>query len=199
MELKPETHALLNALNRRQREFVRLLVRDPRKNQRKAYLKAGYEAENGAIADSNASRLMSSEKVAAAYEALLAEYQHKFDVESGAIVEGLARMAFHDPREVLDANGRLLPVDQMDDYAVAGVKELKVERTRVHRAAPVAAQGDAPAEGQREVIEETVEVKFYDRHQALRTLAQVKGLLTTKVEHSGLPNWEKVVAEAGRA
>lgn len=165
---------------------MRLLVRDPRKIQAKAYRQAGYRPADNEIAASLASRLMGKARVRAAYDALLAEYQEVCVITEAQILAELAKVAFADPREMLNAEGRLKPLHELSDEAVAALKELKVERTR-----GIVPDGGGPA-----VVEELVEVKLHDKQVALRTLAQAKGMLTTKVEHTGLPNWEQVVGGA---
>jgi hypothetical protein len=83
----------MDALNSRQRLFVRELAADPEGNQTRAAIRAGYSKRT---ADSQASRMLRTVKVKKALKALSEHREKKLDISAERVDAELARIGFFD-------------------------------------------------------------------------------------------------------
>ena len=131
-------------------------------NATQAAIRAGYSAKT---AKEQATRLLSNVHVAAAIKANRAARSIRTEITADRVLQGLAAIAFADPRKLFDANGALKPLDQIDDETRAA---LVIEVT----------QG-TDADGNPTF---TRKAKFADKLFALDRLARHLGLLVDKLK-----------------
>jgi phage terminase small subunit len=145
----------------KQQTFIAEYIRD--KNGTRAAAAAGYKQPANAAA-----ALLDPQKypmVARAIKESLAETRKACEIEAHRVVQELARIAFLNPKQLLDDEGNLLDLSEMSDDVAACIKEIKVSYKL--------GRGDR---GQK-IRVKTVEVKFWDKLNACRQIAQHLGLL----------------------
>lgn len=99
------------------------------------------------------------------------------------VLNGLARIAMFDPRNLYDENGDLLPIHELDDVTAASIVGIKAQRLNTPTA-------DDPTK----TTLITADVKLADKKAALDSLAKAMGLFSEKLEVSG-PNGTPLVPE----
>ena len=117
-----------HGLQRQQRAFADAYLLDPERNAKAAYVAAGYKARGNA-AEVNAARLLSHSKVAA-YVAMReaktrAKAEKSHDVTQERLLTELAGIAYADPAEMYDEDGKLLHIKDMPERirrAIASVE-----------------------------------------------------------------------------
>jgi len=137
-------------------------------NATQAAIRAGYSAKT---AKEQATRLLSNVHVAAAIKANRAERSIRTEITADRVLQGLAAIAFADPRKLFDANGGMRPMHELDDDTRAA---LVIETT----------QG-TDADGNPTFTRKT---KFADKLFALDRLARHLGLFQDKLKISGDAN-----------
>lgn len=108
-------------LNPRQQSFVREYAIDT--NATQAAIRAGYSK---ATASQIGARLLTNVKVEAEIVKVRLELARKGRVSAERIVEEYARIAFLNPQDMYDDEGRLLPIKDMPEgaaRAIAGIDE----------------------------------------------------------------------------
>ena len=117
-----------HGLTSQQRAFADAYVADPERNAKRAYITAGYQAR-AASADANASRLLRQDRVAA-YVALCeskarAKAERDHGITQDRLLTELAGIAYADPAEMYDEDGRLLPIHQMPERARRAISSIE--------------------------------------------------------------------------
>ena len=82
-----------------------------------------------------------------------------------------ARLAYSDPRELFDPEGKLKPVKDWPDELAAAIGSVEVVKRNVDS-----------ADGK---TDDVIKVKVWDKPKALEMLFKHLGLLTERIEHSG--------------
>jgi phage terminase small subunit len=136
-------------------------------NATQAAIRAGYSAKTAGWIGP---QLLAKTHIAAAIKANRAERSIRTEITADGVLQGLAAIAFADPRKLFDANGALKPLDQIDDDTRAA---LVIEVTQ-------GTDADGNPTQQRKV-------KFADKLFALDRLARHLGLLVDKLKISGDP------------
>lgn len=90
------------------------------------------------------------------------------------VLNGLARIAMFDPRNLYDENGDLLPIHELDDVTAASIIGIKAQRLNT-----------PTAEDPTKTTLITADVKLADKKAALDSLAKAMGLFTEKLEVTG--------------
>jgi phage terminase small subunit len=103
-------------LTDKQARFVAQYVIDL--NAKQAAIRAGYSAKT---AMEQGYRLLRNAQVQAAIEAKNAKHLEKLDVTAERVLQERARIAFFDPRKLFDAQGKPLPIHELDDDTAAVV------------------------------------------------------------------------------
>lgn len=113
------------AINRQQELFVLEYLKDL--NGTQAAIRAGYSA---ATARQIGSRLLRDSRIQAAVDAARKGHLAKLQADSGISLERtlkeIARLAYFDPRKLFDADGKPIPINQLDDDTAAAIGGLKV-------------------------------------------------------------------------
>jgi hypothetical protein len=91
--------------------------------------------------------------------------QDRIDLTNQEILEELTIQATYDPREFYNQWGALKDIGELPDRAAAAIR-------RVRSRDLYAGEGD-----QKSIVGRIDEIEWYDKHRALRTLAEIKGML----------------------
>ena len=91
--------------------------------------------------------------------------QDRIDLTNQEILEELTIQATYDPREFYNQWGALKDIRELPDRAAAAIR-------RVRSKDLYAGEGE-----QRSIVGRIDEIEWYDKHRALRTLAEIKGML----------------------
>jgi len=110
-----------------------------------AYIRADYKAR-GHAAEVNASNLLKRPKVRARVDYLLAEKAKRTGITADRVVKEIACIAFFDPAQVFDDEGRLLTLTKIPESARRAIAGIKIKRL--------------PSKGQDAEPEELVEIKL---------------------------------------
>lgn len=151
------------ALTPKEQRFVEEFMID--QNQSASYIRAGYTASSNAVARVEGHRLRHKPEVSAAIEVELIALRAKTLITAERIMHAYAQLAFYDPRDLYDDEGKLLPVNELNPNILVALKEF----------------GDG-------------KVRLVDRKGALDSLARTMGMLKDRVEHSG-PNGGPIKTE----
>lgn len=160
------------SLNPKQQCFVDEYLKDF--NGKQAAIRAGYSPKTAEV---QASRLLTVVKVREAVESRRTALTEKAGVTVERIIEEYARLAFLDPAEAFDKEGKLIPVCDMPEDVRRAVGGLDV----VEMAGGMKVDSD----GASHVPMYTKKLKFWDKKGALDSLAKIKGMFVEKVEHTG--------------
>jgi hypothetical protein len=150
-----------------QQAFVRHLAADPKGNQTRAAIEAGYNAKTATEMASQLMNLPKYRHVQAAYQALVDARLAKLNVTEDKIERTLAAIAFGDQRRIQRlVDGKLVLTDSdelfpEDALMIQGYKEVSLnDGTGETKVIPV----------------------FADRTRAAVTLAKIKGMLRERIE-----------------
>ena len=152
-------------LTGKQQKFVGAMAIED--NATKAALAAGYSPPS---ASSIGSENLQKPAVALAVAAERAAACVRNNVTQDRILEGLARIAFADIRDIFDSNGALLPMDQWTDdisHAISSLETIELTSEGVKYG-------------------ELSKIKQADRLTALKLLGQYMELFTENVKHTGI-------------
>lgn len=134
-----------------------------------AYEKAGFRRN-----DANAARLNGNDRVRARIAEILQPAADEVAVTVLEVIRELKLLAFSDPGDAYDENGRLLPMDQMPPHIRRAIAGVEVEELFEGR-------------GQdRERIGDLVKVKWWNKPQTLEMLGRHLKMFTDKLEIEGL-------------
>lgn len=145
--------------------FVHYYLLNP-KSAGQAWIKAGGEAGS---ARQTAHQAMQRPRVKKAIDLGRDEIAKRFKVTEERVIQELSYLAFSDPRDVFDENGRLLNPDEWSSEAAAAISSLEVVTT-------------SAGEG---TVEHVAKLKRWDKGKALDMLAKHLGLFVEKHEVTG--------------
>jgi phage terminase small subunit len=170
-------------LNPKQERFVAEYLKDL--NGKQAAIRAGYSEKT---AESQASRLLSHAKVAAAVAAGQAKTAAKLEITKEMIVDELRKIAFADLRKAVAwGPTQHTTVDDGGQKIVSsGVTLIDSSELDADTAAAVAEVGNT---------REGVKIKLHDKKGALVDLAKMLGFMVEKHEHTGKDGAPLVPAE----
>lgn len=151
----------IDKLTYRQRMFVEHLLADKEFNTKRAAKNAGYKAPAMAarkcIENPVISRLIGRE---------ITKRAERLQVKADRVLIELARIGFSDPRQLFDENGDMLQMKDLPDDVARSIASFKVKTTHDKDGNP----------------NTTVEVRFWNKVEALTLLAKHLGLLQEQVE-----------------
>lgn len=145
----------------KQRLFVEHLLAEPDFNMTEAARKAGYK--NPAA---SACKLIKIELVRKLLARKMDQRVKELKLDPERVILELARIGLLDPRKMLDEQGQLLPLKAMDQDTAAAISSIKVSKRII--------PGGPDAEDE---IEQTTEVRFHSKIDALEMLAKHLGIL----------------------
>lgn len=150
-------------LRPKQKRFVAEYLIDL--NATQAAIRAGYSAKS---AETIGRQLLRKTTVSAALAEAQRQQHARLILTADEVREQNACIARLDPAEMFDANGALLPVAEMPRHVRCALRSLKVVRRNL-------AAGDG-------VVDETLEVQFWDKGAAIEREYKHFGLLVDRVE-----------------
>lgn len=145
-------------LTPRQAAFVREYLIDL--NGTQAAIRAGYSAKT---ANEQASRLLAHVSVAAAVQAAMDARSERTEITADRVLAELAKVGFSDIRKLFDDDGKMKHVTMLDDETAAFVSSIKVVANKANR---------ADGENEQLEVENTLEIKVWDKLSALEKLGR---------------------------
>lgn len=142
-------------------------------NATRAALAAGVPEKSAAV---TASRWLKNRKIAALIGERQAKRTAKLEITAERVLQELAKLAYHDPGNLYDEQGKLKPVYLLDDVTRAAVASVEVE--------------EKSTRGSRSI---TKKVKLADKGQNLERLGRYLKLFTDRIEHDGRVTLEQLV------
>jgi phage terminase small subunit len=154
------------ALTPKQARFVDEYLIDL--NATQAAIRAGYSEKT---AYSAGERLLRNVEVAEAIAAKRKRLEVKTEITQERVLLEYARIAFLDPRKLLDNTGRPLPIQELDDDTARGIAGIKV----VDKYTPSTEEGGLPD------ISTVLEYRLVDKKGALDSVARHLGMFNDKL------------------
>lgn len=121
----PSSHAAAvkpKGLTFQQRVFVAEYIKD--RNGTQAAIRAGYSANS---AQEQSSVLLSKPMVKASIEAFVIRAEEKAGLTIERTLREVARLAFFDPRKLLNPDGSPKPINELDDDTAAGLAGMDIQ------------------------------------------------------------------------
>lgn len=126
---------------------------------------AGYSGSQVAV---RGHKMLRSPRVKAELDKRLIKALAKAELTADRVLEELRRIAFFDPRSLFDADGNLIPYQQLPAEVAAAVAPIEVIKKNL-------ASGDG-------LVDTVHKVKALDKVKALETLCKHFGLLAERVQ-----------------
>jgi phage terminase small subunit len=169
-------------LSQKQEVFIREYLIDG--NGARAAEAAGYGKNSAAV---TASRLLRNAKVREKLGGLTSEHLEKLEITAEKVLQGLAELAYFDPRKMYNQDGTFKKIHEMDEATVHALTGADVEKLFKHF-----------GKGQAEEIGTITKVRYADRGLNLERLGRHLKLFTDKFE---LNDAQAIVAklQQGRA
>lgn len=190
-------------LNKKEQVFVNEYLRD--RNATRAAVAAGYAPRTAAQAGS---RLLRFVKVREEINRLTSKHLSDLEITAKKVLQGIAQLAFYDPRRLFNDDGTLKRIVDMDELSAMALKGIDVESTVTSRhtkdakatdqekepaiekksAAKNAAENDKdhdsqePAEIVTEVRTIVSKIRLADRGENLERLGRHLKLFTERLE-----------------
>lgn len=105
--------------------------------------------------------------------------RQRFEVSSQRVIEEYARIAFADPREAFDAQGNLLPPQELAEHVAAAIASVETEESSDEKGAPRPGR--------------TRKLKFWGKTDALRDLARILGVFKDSLRHEAGESWQDLL------
>lgn len=105
-----------------QRVFVTEYLKD--RNGTQAAIRAGYSAHT---AGSQAERLLRNVAIQSSIEAVVVKAEAKAELTVERTLREVARLAFFDPRKLLNPDGSPKPINELDDDTAAGIAGMDIQ------------------------------------------------------------------------
>jgi len=157
-------------LTEKEEWFCREYICDAAMNATQAYARV-FKGCAYNTARTEGSRLLANPNISQRIDELKQERNKRLEITADRVLEELAKLAFHDPRNFFDEDGRLKPIGELDpDHAkvIAGIETLhKVDG------------------GDKDGVTITTKIKLADRGQNLERLGKHLKLFTDKTELTG--------------
>lgn len=187
-------------INKKEQVFVNEYLRD--RNAARAAVAAGYAPKTAAQAGS---RLLRNVKVREKIDELTSKHLTELEISAKRVLQGLAQLAFYDPRLLFNEDGTLKRITDLDDLTAMALRGIDVESTVTSRvtedpkqkdakekepakAEKKTAAADQPAEEKKpqrvvtEVRTVTHKIRLADRGENLERLGKHLKLFTERLE-----------------
>lgn len=137
-------------------------------NASKAAVAAGYSAATASV---TGSKLLRKAKVSAELANLRKKLLSKLEISAERVLQGLAELAFFDPRKMFNDDGSMKRVTELDDATVHALAGMDVEKLFKHF-----------GKGQAEEIGTITKIRLADRGLNLERLGRHFKLFTDKLQ-----------------
>lgn len=155
-------------LSPKEQVFIHEYLRDG--NGTRAAIAAGYAARSASV---TGSQLLRKPKVAEELAKQRQKLLGKLEINAERVMEGLAELAFFDPRKMFNDDGSMKKITEMDDATVHALAGMDVEKLFKHF-----------GKGQAEEVGTITKIKLADRGLNLERLGRHFKLFTDKFEVS---------------
>lgn len=139
-------------------------------NATRSAVAAGYAPASAGV---TGSKMLRKAKVRAELEKLRAELMAKLEISAERVLQGLAELAFFDPRKFFRPDGSMKPITELDDQTVHALAGMDVEKLFKHF-----------GKGQAEEVGTITKIRLADRGLNLERLGRHFKLFTDKLEVS---------------
>ena len=136
-------------------------------NATKSAIAAGYSAATAAV---TGSKLLRKPKVSEELANLRQRLLSKLEISAEKVLQGLAELAFFDPRKMFNVDGSMKKITDMDDQTVHALAGMDVEKLFKHF-----------GKGQAEEVGTITKVRLADRGLNLERLGRHFKLFTDKL------------------
>jgi phage terminase small subunit len=168
-----------------QEKFVLHYCNDPKHNATKAAKDAGYSEET---AGQLGWQLLQIPSINKAITAKLEERYNILDITGFRILREVSKIAFGSLKDVAKWNGKeieLLDSDELDDIGAAMLKSISASESFSE------SSSDTGSSSSRS---KSISFGVFSKEKALELLLKNKGMLQTKLEHSGTVKLEDILA-----
>lgn len=159
-------------LTPKQERFVLEYLKDL--NATQAAIRAGYSSKTAA---SIGAENLTKPQIAEVIQAKQSKVINRLEVTAERIILERARLAFFDPRKLLDNTGRPLPLQDLDDDTAAAIAGLKVSD-----------KYETPPDGGEPLVSTVLEYKLADKNASLTALEKINGMYSSGDEPAGVLN-----------
>lgn len=159
---------MASTLSIKERKFCAEYVID--ENGTRSAIAAGYAPKSAAVA---ASRLLKKANIRAEIERLTTKVLDKLEITKERVLAEIAKLAFYDPRNLLEADGSMKQVKDLDDISAMAVAGLEVTEL-------FEGSGD-----EKHAYGLCKKIKLADKGQNLERLGRHLKLFTDKIEAGG--------------
>jgi phage terminase small subunit len=166
----------LAGLSPKHRRFVDEYLVDL--NGTQAAVRAGYKKKSARI---QASKLLTNPNIAAAVKELRDQLAGKVELTAERTLQEISRIAFFNPKELFDADGVPLPIDQLSPGAAAAIAGLEVNEI-------YAGQGE-----DRKVVGVTKKYRLHNKNEALNMAGRYLKLFQDSMKIVGAVTLESLV------
>lgn len=146
--------------------FVREIIAHG--NATKAAIAAGYSAATASV---TGSKLLRKPKISAELAKLREKLLSKLEISAEKVLQGIAELAFFDPRKMFNPDGSMKKLTDMDEATVHALAGMDVEKLFKHF-----------GKGQAEEVGTITKVRLTDRGLNLERLGRHLKLFTDKLE-----------------
>lgn len=154
------------ALNKKRRVFGDEYLKDL--NGTQAAIRAGYSERT---ANEQAARLLADVSVQEYISIRMKKREERTEITQDRVLQEYARIAFLDPRKLLDNTGRPLPLQELDDDTARAIAGLKVSDKYT----------PSSEEGGDDNVSTVLEYKLVDKKGALDSVARHLGMFNDKL------------------
>jgi len=154
-------------LNYQHRIFAAAWVKNGCQNAKGAYMEAGYIGK-GNSAEVAANTLLKKPDVKAEIERLLRPKMKRYNITTNKILQELYKIAFFDPQMLVNEDGSLKPLPEMNKAVAAAISSVQVKTLRDETG---------------KVIGTDTKVKYWSKVEALTLLGRYKALFVDKITH----------------
>ena len=166
---KSTTEAMTEPLTDKEEWFCREYICDSAMNATQSYMRV-FKGCAYSTARTEGCKLLAKPNIRQRIDELTQERNKRLEISADRVLSELAKLAFNDPRNFFDEDGRLKPISELDpDHAkvIAGIETM-------HKVSGEADDG----------ITITTKIKLADRGQNLERLGKHLKLFTDKTELS---------------
>lgn len=167
-------------VHQRRTRFIKEYLID--QNATRAAIAAGYSEKT---AYSQGNRLLKNAEIKAEIAKFLTKTCDKLEISVEKVLEGLARLAFFDPRKFYNEDGTLKRVTELDEATAYALQGMDIEKLYEHF-----------GKGAAKDVGTISKIKMADRGINLERLGRYFKLFTDKVEVSGMDALAESLAAA---
>jgi phage terminase small subunit len=139
-------------------------------NVTRAAMRAGYEAEPS-MAAARGMALLRKQSVKYEIALAMSEHMYQYNVTQDGIIQELAAIAFFDPKDLFDNDGKMRDVHDMPQQARKALLSFDQEM--------LFEKGEG---GEKMIVGQTRKLRFHSKEKALELLTKLMGLYTDKLK-----------------